>query len=169
MNPDVNAEETIPDVVVFGYDGSRKSLLVDVVVTHPTCPSHRIAASKNTFAAADSAVKTKIRRYASLLAARKKAFKVTDHFSAFAVESYGGLHKTAIEVIKSVTEIAEQRVSLFPSAMLRKSLMDSVAINIQRGNAMIMMSALAHQHNQEQHRGHPRARRPGRLIHSVKG
>jgi hypothetical protein len=78
------------------------AVLVDVVVSHPTCPSHRQAASRQIFAAADAAVKRKTSsqaRHAPLLAARKRAHEVADDFCAFSVETCGGLHKTVVRVI----------------------------------------------------------------------
>ena len=142
LHPTPGAKETIPDAVVPGFRGSRQSLLLDVVVTHPTCPSHRDAASSKTLAASDGAVKRKVRRYTPLLAARADAYGVDDKFRAFAVETYGGLHQTAVDVIQDITKIAAQRIALFPTNLLKKSLMDSIAINIQRGNAAIMIDAL---------------------------
>jgi hypothetical protein len=147
LHPFADAPQVIPDVVVFG---DQHDLLVDVVVTHPSCPSHRKLASRSTFAAADEAVKKKDKHYAPLLTAREQVRKVADHFSAFAIETYGGLHKTAIYVIDQVTAAAEQRVSLYPRPLLRQSLMDSIAISIQRGNANIMLAALI-EHGQQRH------------------
>jgi hypothetical protein len=142
LHPVADAPQVIPDVLVYALYGNQRDLLVDVVVTRPSCPSHRAAASKAVFAAADEVVKRKIKHYEPLLAARARVRKVTDHFSAFAVETYGGLHKSAIRVIDHVTATAEQQVSLYPRSLLRKLLMDSVAINIQRGNADIMQDAM---------------------------
>ena len=76
-----------------------------------------------------------------MIAERAAALGVTDRFSPFACETYGGLHKSAVRVIEHVAELATERIALFPSGLLYRSLVDSVAINIQRGNARIMAEA----------------------------
>jgi hypothetical protein len=71
----------------------------------------------------------------------RKAIGLVDRFSPFACETYGGLHQTAEDVIDRVAELATENIALFPSSQLRRSLLDSVSINIQRGNALIMTKA----------------------------
>ena len=120
---------------------TENSLLVDVVVTQPACPSHREEASHKALTAADNAAKAKKLRYVELISARKQATGIEDHFSPFACEVFGGLHKSSLEVIKQIAHMAEENLALCPSSIIKKSLLDSVAINIQRGNALIMIEA----------------------------
>jgi hypothetical protein len=64
-------------------------------------------------------------------------------FSPFACETLGGLHGTAVDMINRVAAMSSDFMSLYPQFMLRRSLLDSVAMCIQRGNAATMVAASA--------------------------
>src|SRR5271170_6567546 len=62
-------------------------------------------------------------------------------FLPFAVETYGGLGKSARKLIKQIASAAEDLMQMLTEEEIREELRGSVAIAIQKGNAMIMLSA----------------------------
>jgi hypothetical protein len=62
-------------------------------------------------------------------------------FSAFACETLGGLHHSAIKVINKVASLTQDYSSIYSHSIIRQSLMDSVVMAIQRGNAFAMIAA----------------------------
>jgi hypothetical protein len=125
-------DDTRPDLQIFSHGGTQ---LIDVSISHPMAPSHRGVAKTAALAVASRSAARKCAKYKSM------AKQQDAQFSAFACETLGGLHKSAIEVIRHVASLAEEQASLYSEHMIRRSLLDSVAMHIQRGNARVMMSA----------------------------
>src|ERR1700722_5654265 len=61
-------------------------------------------------------------------------------FIPFAVETYGGLGKSARKLIKLIASAAEDKLQMLSEESVRKELRESVAIAVQRGNANIMLA-----------------------------
>ena len=61
-------------------------------------------------------------------------------FIPFAVETYGGLGKSARKLIKLMASAAEDKLQRLSEEEVRKELRESVAIAVQRGNANIMLA-----------------------------
>jgi hypothetical protein len=47
----------------------------------------------------------------------------------------------ALKVVKRIAQSADDMTSLYPQTTLTNSLLDTVAISIQKGNAMVMIAA----------------------------
>ena len=62
-------------------------------------------------------------------------------FIPFAVETYGGLGKSARKLINQIVAAAEDQQQLLSSEEIRKELTGSVAIAVQKGNAKILLAA----------------------------
>jgi hypothetical protein len=121
-----------PDLQIFS---PQRDWLIDVSVTHPLCPTHRVTAAKEPLNAAGRSVKKKDHKYVPMAEYQQA------EFSAFACETLGGLDKSAIKVVNKVASIAKDNVSIYSHSTVRWSLLDSVAIAIQRGNARVMIAA----------------------------
>ena len=61
-------------------------------------------------------------------------------FIPFAVETYGGLGKSARKLINLIASAAEDGLQMLSESEVRKELKESVAIAIQKGNANIMLA-----------------------------
>jgi hypothetical protein len=125
-------DRTRPDLQIHGPE---RDLLIDVSITHPACPSHRDAAAGQTLSAATKSAMKKNRKYADMTTHQQA------EFFAFACETFGGMDKPAIKVIERVANMADDNLCSYSYATIKQSLLDSVAINIQRGNARIMCAA----------------------------
>ena len=75
-------------------------------------------------------------------------------FIPFAVETYGGLGKSARKLIKQIASAAEDGLQMLSEEEVRKELRGSVAIAVQKGNANIILA--------EYHRAMSAAARSGR-------
>jgi hypothetical protein len=62
-------------------------------------------------------------------------------FVPFPCETLGGIHKLALKVVKRIAQSADDMTSLYPRTTLTSSLLDTVAISIQKGNALVMIAA----------------------------
>lgn len=115
-----------PDV--FAVLNGRPTF-IDVGVVHPSAPSHR---NKKPFAAAESYVKQKVDKYREL-AERNDAVIIP-----FIVETGGGYTDQAKYVVDDIVAHAHDHAAAFTAESIRDELMDTIAIAIQRGNAMAM-------------------------------
>ena len=74
----------------------NQHILTDVVISHPTCPSHMQAASTKQVATAEAAAITKHSTYDKLA--------ITQHarFLPFSVETMGGMSVEAVELVEQI-------------------------------------------------------------------
>ena len=121
-----------PDLQIFC---PMKDWLIDVSVTHPLCPSHRDAAAKQSLDAAAKSAKIKDHKYQKMTEYQQATF------SAFAVETLGGLHRSANKVINKIASLAQDNLSIYCFSTIRQSLLDSIAIGNQRGTARMLTAA----------------------------
>jgi hypothetical protein len=116
---------------------------IDVTVVHPAAPSNirvRAVQLQHTVAAE----KSKIGKY------REYAQQHYGKFIPFAVETYGGIGEYALQVVQQITESAMHAAinknCVFDPAQLRRELLLSVAVAIQRGNANIITEGYRRYH-----------------------
>ena len=121
-----------PDLKAFEPVGT---LLTDVSVTHPLAPSNLAKANKSALACAESRAQIKITKYSPMAKDQDATF------IPFPCETLGGIHKLALKVVKRIAQSADDMTSLYPQTTLTNSLLYTVAISIQKGNAMVMIAA----------------------------
>jgi len=110
--------------------------LVDVTIRHPGCKTNIANGSaREQLAAAAKGEAEKKAKYTDMAQTQQASFL------PFAVETYGGLGKSARKLIKQIASAAEDQMQMLTEEEIREELRGSVAIAIQKGNAMIMLSA----------------------------
>ena len=109
-------------------------ILTDVVVSHPLAPSYIEGATAAAVRVAKSAQEKK----------RKKYSKTAAHHEArllpFAVETFGGLAPDAVTLLKELSRAGEEHLGLWPRDVIVRQLLGSVAVAVQKGNAMAVLS-----------------------------
>jgi hypothetical protein len=120
----------LPDCHQLVYPGEH--VLTDVAVVHPLGFHGRLFPSNPT-GAAKQAQYAKRRKYAAI-ASRHDAQLIP-----FVVETCGGLAPDAITLLDLISNAASEHLSLWSPGDTAKHLLDSVAIAIQKGNAMAML------------------------------
>ena len=115
-----------PDLIIHYNDNVY---IVDVAIVHPTAASY-LKVSTKQFAISDAKAVDKIRKYSSLTG------KNNAKFIPFIVETYGGIHSTALEFIETISIAAgENTFSLHTSNEIYHMLTNSIACAVQIGNA----------------------------------
>jgi hypothetical protein len=128
-----NGDHTRPDLQLV-LNGQQ--VLVDVTIRHPGCMTNIMHGSaRQQLAAAHKGEAEKKAKYAAMAKAQQASFL------PFAVETYGGLGKSARKLIKQIVAAAEDQMQLLSSEEIRKELTGSVAIAVQKGNAKILLAA----------------------------
>ena len=112
----------------------NRSILVDVVCSHPLAPSHLSAASNRRLATANQAGLRKINKYKSVAATQQA------HFLPFSVETTGGMTEDAEELVNQLS-LARQDHLTVPS--FAHSVRSSIAIAIQKGNAIAIQAGFS--------------------------
>ena len=110
-----------------------RSILSDIVISHPTAPSH-VARAQQQLAVAEHAATLKTRKYAAL------ALKQRAAFIPFSMETYGGMSKHARELIDVIVQYAVDHQVLFSKQEIRTRLVGIIAIAVQRGNALAILA-----------------------------
>ena len=114
-----------PDLnIILGAD----NFLVDVVVTHPGAPTYS-AINQEPLAVAIAAEKRKVNHYKDLVNAAQVKF------SAFAIETFGGMGPSALAVTKTIAKFAGQAGGIWSTNIVRRGICSSIAMATQRGNA----------------------------------
>jgi hypothetical protein len=122
-----------PDLQIV-YPG--RHVLTDVAVVHPLgsrgrdCPAHETYAAKKT-------ERDKSTKYAAI------ANRHDAELIPFVVETCGGLAPGALQLLDVISGEASQHLSLWSQEDVARQLLDSVAIAIQKGNAMTILGAHA--------------------------
>ena len=123
-----------PDLHIVVPDAS---LLTDVVVSHPLAPSHLSAASGKPLTTANQAAARKLLKYKQLADDQQAAFL------PFSVETTGGMAEDAEELISQLTVTCKDHLTLPSARPFANSIRSSIAIAIQRGNAIAIHSGLS--------------------------
>ena len=119
-----NGDHTRPDLQLV-LNG--RQLLVDVTIRHPACKTNIMHGSaRQQLAAAHKGEAEKKAKYAAMAKAQQASF------IPFAVETYGGLGKSARKLINQIVAAAEDQQQLLSSEEIRKELTGSVAIAMPR-------------------------------------
>ena len=108
--------------------------LLDVMIVNPLCPTHLIAASKESLASVRGGERTKINKY------KGTASQHQAKFIAFVIESTGGLSDSAVSLLKQILLASRDNSTLWAWEEVRKECFWSVGIAIQKGNAMAMIA-----------------------------
>ena len=125
-----------------------ESLLTDVVVSHPLCPTHLAPASKEHLATARSAELRKHRNYADVADAQ------CARFLPFSAETTGGLGKDAEELIDQISLACRDHLALPSHYHIANGVRASVAIAVQKGNALAIFGGYS---RAVKHAGQPHA------------
>ena len=107
-----------------------QSILSDVVVSHPLCKAHLARAVVKPLATAEDAATSKHRKY------RQLAQQQHSRFIPFSVETTGGRGKDAEQLIEQISLVCKDHFLLPSHEQITNAIRSSVAIAIQRGNAL---------------------------------
>jgi len=121
-----------PDVYV---NANGRGMFTDTGVVHPSAPSNR---NKKPRAAAEAYANAKVNKY------RQLAMDNDAVIIPFIVETGGGYTDQAKHVIDDIVAHAQEHALAYSPASIRNEAMDTVAIQIQRGNANAMRRAREH-------------------------
>jgi hypothetical protein len=113
-----------PDLEIILPD---QTLLVDIAVAHPAAPSRKSTRPLATARIIENAKSTK---YAGVASARG------GKFLAFIFETYGAYGRQALDILKSLQSLMS-RLSLASPPMARSSIIETLSIALQRGNALV--------------------------------
>jgi hypothetical protein len=114
-----------------------RSVLTDVVVSHPLAPSHLSAASTKPLTTANQAALRKHNKYKQLAGAQQS------HFFPFSVETTGGMTEDAEELVHQLSLSCKDHLTLPSSRPFAHSIRSSIAIAIQRGNAITIQAGFS--------------------------
>ena len=149
-----------PIVEPSGYDASDnrrpdifaiingRSTFIDVIVVHPSAPSHR---NKKPLAAAEYYVKLKVDKYRDLAEGSDAVI------IAFVVETGGGYSDQARYLIDDIVTHALNHAAAYSASSIRDELKDTIAIAIQKGNAMAVRRCREMALNRAQQQSRPSA------------
>jgi hypothetical protein len=109
-------------------------ILTDVVVSHPLAPSYIERAAGASARVATHWQEAKRNKY------KKTAANCEARLLPFAVETFGGLAPDAVTLLKALSRAGEEHLGLWPRDVIVRQLLGSVAVAVQRGNAMAVLS-----------------------------
>jgi hypothetical protein len=135
-----------PDLQILVPGGHYLS---DVKVVHATCPSHVAKYGGTQFAAARAGQKEKIKKYEDI-AKHNQA-----NFIPFVVETSGAFTEESEQLINHIISTCAEHQQLWEPREVRREFLGSIAIAVQKGNAMAMFE------------GHSRANRAIRNMTSA--
>src|SRR6185437_11941794 len=111
------------------------SLLGDVTVTHPLARSYlHSVATRGVESLGDARQQEKDETYMTIAEARHMRFQ------AFVLYTYGGLHKSAMQFVNTLTASLDPATCLLSRSAFKEQLLSHIAISVQRGNASIMIA-----------------------------
>jgi len=120
-----------PDIQV---DLPGASLLGDVTILQPSCPQwRRTTARRGAAASGNSRAASKARHYEPLLRAHRDV-----RFEPIVLYAHGGFHASALRFLNQLVKAVEPATCLISRAAWKRSLLQHVAMVVQRGNAAIM-------------------------------
>jgi hypothetical protein len=115
-----------PDLLV-DLSASRQ-VMIDVTVSHPLRSTFLHRAAQSTLASCEHAAQLKKEKY-SALAQRHQC-----QFSAFACETFGGLSRSAVDLIKSLVYSSPENGVELTKGQLTFSIFNAIAASIVNGN-----------------------------------
>lgn len=120
-----------PDLLIHTHP---KLTVSDIVISNPSAPSHRIAASKGPLRTANKAANKKLKKYKNITKNLQADFK------ACSCEVYGGLHKQTKQLVNRIAHATEMHGSLYTVRQIRESLQNEISAGICRGNGYMMLA-----------------------------
>ena len=117
----------------FSFPGQQ--ILSDVVISHPLCPSHVRMCSKKQLNLAEWAARKKHHSYDDV--ARQHHMRLLP----FSVETMGGLSSEAAELIEQIGLACRDHVCLQTHDSIARGVLASVAVAVQKGNALTVHAA----------------------------
>ena len=128
-------DKTHPDLqMVIGGE----QILVDVTIRHPTCPTYyagKNGSANEQLRSTVIAEQQKTTKYSAMAEAQGAIF------IPFAVETYGGLGKSAKKLLQIISKAAQDQMLMYPYQRIVQNLRGQIAISIQRGNAIAMLAS----------------------------
>jgi hypothetical protein len=109
-------------------------ILSDVVISHPLCPSHVSAASRKRLLVAEEAAQRKHSKYDQV--ARLHRMRLLP----FSVETMGGLSREAEQLVEQIGLACRDHLTLETHERIAKGVRASVAVAVQKGNAMTVQA-----------------------------
>jgi hypothetical protein len=130
--------EQRPDLQVDMADGT---LFIDVSYAHPTATSSSSRTARHGVdSVGDERERVKLTKY------REMARRHEARLHAFVLYSYGGLHRSALEVIRALADALDPATALMSRAEWKSMLLAQIAVTTQRGNAEVMTAAASARH-----------------------
>jgi hypothetical protein len=124
-------DERRPDIQL---DLPEMTLLSDVTISHPLAAQWQtVVIERGIEAVGDAREAGKNKLYTNM------AEEINMKFRAFVLYTYGGFHKSALQLIKMMTKAIDPATCLTSHTQWRQDLMEHIAIAVQRGNADIMI------------------------------
>jgi hypothetical protein len=124
---------TRPDLQIM-FEGHH--IITDVVISHPLtqgyCHSRRALSGQAGVARAKESGKAT--KYQALTEQQSA------DFYAFGAESCGGLGTRALALLKQLSQVGEAHLAMWPQHQIVQHMLSSVAVAIQRGNALTVLS-----------------------------
>ncbi len=133
--PAPGLKRTRPDLVIFQGIG-RKKLFIDVVVGNPYCESHAAKGAAQELGTASHHARRKVSKYDEFAA------QEGGEFLPFAVEVHGGMHESAVRVVKLLRDQAAKNGQFCIDEDTFGNIFRRLAVALARGNADIVERSL---------------------------
>ena len=128
----LSADRLIRPDLQISFPGQH--ILSDVVISHPLCPSHTEDASKKRLVVAEKAARLKHSKYDDT------ALLHHMRLLPFSVETMGGLSSEAEQLVEQIGLACRDHLTLETHSSIARGVRASVAVAVQRGNAMTVMA-----------------------------
>ena len=125
-------KELKPDLHI-SFPGQQ--ILTDVVISHPLCPTHVDKSSTKQLVLAEWAAQRKHYRYDDV--ARQHHMRLLP----FSVETMGGLSSEAQQLVEQIGLACRDHLCLETHERIARGVLASVAVAVQKGNAVTMQAA----------------------------
>jgi hypothetical protein len=113
---------------------NNQHILTDVQITNPVCPSYKQGAARQELYAAELSEKRKMNKYT------KTAAQHHATFIPFVMEATGGMSTSAQDIYERIVLASRDSGSLWPHEIIARDFRSSIAIAVQRRNAMTMIA-----------------------------
>jgi hypothetical protein len=142
--------DTRPDIQL---DLADRTILADVTVSHPLARSHlETVLTRGVEAVGDKRESEKNRTYTATAVANDMIF------TAIVIYTFGGLHKSTMNFIKTLSDSVDPAICLLSRTSFTVQLLSHIAMDIQRGNARIMIADNIRGRSTAGGMGHPNSR-----------
>jgi len=122
-----------PDLQII-FEGHH--IITDIVISHPITTNY-CASRSGLSGQAGVARRMESRKTTKYMALTERQ---NADFYAFGAESCGGLGPRALALLKQLSQVGEAHLAMWPQHQIVQHMLSSVAVAIQRGNALIVLS-----------------------------